>query len=66
MRQLSSFPLFEAVRVIAGFEDVAMMGSRRFPLLASVIDTCRWPGHFTRKYLQRPITPRRQGLALLP
>lgn len=41
-------------------------GSRRFVLLASVIDTCRQRGHSPWPYLQNAIARRRQGLDLLP
>lgn len=41
-------------------------GSRRFALLASVIDTCRQRGHSPWPYLQNAIARRRQGLDLLP
>lgn len=41
-------------------------GSRRFALLASVIDTCRQRGHSPWPYLQNTIARRRQGLDILP
>ena len=41
-------------------------GSRRFALLASVIDTCRLRGRSPWEYLRTAIVRRRQGMALLP